>query len=82
MRAREMGRPMVRVTNTGVSSAITHEGEIIGRIPQGVAGVLDVHIEPRTGTTPYVRFGNAPVLVLCLLIVAFTALAGRRRRRA
>ena len=82
MRAREMGRAMVRVTNTGVSSAITHDGAIIGRIPQGVAGVLDVRIEPRTGTTPYVRFGNWPVLVLCLTIVAFAAFAARRRRRA
>jgi len=78
MRAREMGRPMVRVTNTGVSSAITHRGDIIARIPQGAVAALDVRIVPRTGTTPYVRTGNVPVLLGGLGLVA---LAGWRSRR-
>lgn len=78
MRAREMARPMVRVTNTGVSSAIRYDGSVIGRIPHGVKGVLDVQVHPRTGTTPYVILGNWPVLVFSLIIVFIGAL----RRRA
>ncbi len=72
MRAREMGRPMVRVTNTGVSSAIQYDGQVIGRIEHGVMGVLDVEIRPRTGTTPYVIVGNMPVLVLSLMLLALS----------
>lgn len=72
MRAREMGRPMVRVTNTGVSSAIRYDGTIIGRIPHGVAGVLDVDVQPRTGTTPYVVWGNWPVFLLSCGIAFFS----------
>jgi len=82
MRAREMGRPMVRVTNTGVSSAITYQGEIIDRIPQGVVAALDVRIVPRTGTTPYVRLGNWPVLLLAsgwVLLVAGRRFSAARR---
>ncbi len=80
MRAREMARPMVRVTNTGVSSAIRYDGSVVGRIPHGVKGVLDVQVQPRTGTTPYVVLGNWPVLVLSLIIVFFGAV--RRRAQA
>lgn len=71
MRAREMGRPMIRVTNTGVSSAIRYDGSVIDRIPHGVMGVLDVQIQPRVGTTPYVTVGNWPALLLSVLLVMF-----------
>ena len=78
MRAREMGRPLVRVTNTGISSAITHTGEIIGRISQGVSGYLDVMVTPRTGTTPYARTGNLPVQVIAILLVMAAYIRHRR----
>lgn len=82
MRAREMGRPMVRVTNTGVSSAIRYDGSIIGRIPHNVSGVLDVEIQPRTGTTPYVVLGNWPVLIASLVVVVFCLWRRRWNRGA
>ena len=78
MRARELGRPLIRVTNTGISSAITHTGEIIGRIPQGVSDYLDVMVTPRTGTTPYARTGNLPVQVVALLLVIAACIRHRR----
>jgi len=78
MRARELGRPLIRVTNTGISSAISHTGDIIGRIPQGVSDYLDVMVIPRTGTTPYAHTGNLPVQVVATLLVL---VAGIRRRR-
>lgn len=78
MRARELGRPLIRVTNTGISSAITHTGDIIGRIPQGVSGYLDVMVTPRTGATPYARAGDLPIQVVAILLVLA---AGIRLRR-
>jgi apolipoprotein N-acyltransferase len=66
MRALETARPMVRVTNTGVSAVTDHKGRVIARSPQFVPHVLTTVIQPRTGTTPYVLWGNALVLLLAL----------------
>ncbi len=33
-RARETGRPMLRVTNTGITAAIDEQGQVVERIPQ------------------------------------------------
>jgi len=80
MRAREFARPLVRVTNTGVSSAIDERGRISGRIAHDTPGILDVSVMPRTGMTPYARTGNWPVFLLALAIVALALFrAGKRR---
>ncbi len=80
MRARELARPMIRVTNTGVSSSIAYDGTVEGRIAQNEKGTLDVRVVPRTGTTWYARTGNWPVFVLAVLTVA--AAFGARFRGA
>ena len=76
MRARELARPMIRVTNTGVSSSIAHDGTVEGRIPQNERGTLDVRVVPRTGTTWYARTGNWPVFVAAIALLC----AGLARR--
>ncbi len=76
MRARELARPLIRVTNTGVSSSIAFDGTVEGRIPQDESGVLDVRVVPRTGTTWYAWAGNWPVFVAALATLVATA---RRR---
>jgi apolipoprotein N-acyltransferase len=72
MRARETGRPMLRATNTGISALIDHRGRITAQSAQFEAAVVTGAVEPRQGATPYVRWGNVPVVVLCtgLLLVA------------
>jgi apolipoprotein N-acyltransferase len=77
MRSLETGRPMLRATNDGVTALIAHDGGLLGTLPQFRPGVLTGVVEPRTGLTPYVRAGNAPVLVL----VALGLVAGFARRR-
>jgi apolipoprotein N-acyltransferase len=79
MRALESGRAMLRATNDGVTALIDHDGSIVGRLPQFEPGVLAGHAVPRAGRTPYVRYGNAPVLVLVALALGAGALARRRR---
>ena len=79
MRAREMVRPLIRVTNTGVTSVIDHKGQLQGSIAHGVHGFLDATVYPRTGTSLYARTGNWPVFVLAILVL-LAALASRRKR--
>jgi len=71
MRAREFARPLVRVTNTGVSSSIDHLGRVDGRIAHDTAGWLDVTVQPREGMTLYARTGNWPVFLIALCILVF-----------
>ena len=79
MRAREFERPLVRVTNTGVSSAIDYKGEILGRISHDTQGILDVQVQPRDGATLYARTGNWPVFLFTffVLIMVYTRRRGK-----
>jgi apolipoprotein N-acyltransferase len=81
MRALELGRPMLRATNTGITSAIGHDGRELARLPWFTTGVLEVTIVGREGATPYTRFGDAPVLILSALLLG-AAFASARPRRA
>ncbi len=82
MRARETGRPMLRATNTGVTSAIGADGREIARLPWFTRGVLDVEVRGYTGLTPYVRFGDAPPLVAAAALFAIALWRPRPARRA
>ncbi len=71
VRARETGRPLLRSTNTGISAIIDHRGVISARSAQFETTVLRGSVVPMQGMTPFVRFGNWPVLgisVLSLLV--------------
>jgi len=78
MRSLESGRPMLRATNDGVTALIAHDGSVIASLPQFRPGVLTGSVVPRTGLTPYLRFGNLPVLGLILLGLLLPILTRRR----
>ncbi len=80
MRAREFERPLVRVTNTGVSSAIDYKGGILGRIAHDTQGILDVQVQPREGATLYARTGNWPVFLLSFFIVVMVYFSSKMGR--
>lgn len=80
MRAREFERPLVRVTNTGVSSAIGYRGDILGRIDQDTKGILDVQVQPRDGATLYARTGNWIVFLFTFLVVIIVYAFGKSAR--
>jgi apolipoprotein N-acyltransferase len=71
---------MLRATNDGVTALIAHDGTLLGQLPQFEPGVLTGSVQPRTGLTPYVRFGNVPVL-LFIAAGLLLAVVGRRRGR-
>jgi apolipoprotein N-acyltransferase len=79
MRALETSRPMLRATNTGITSIIDHRGVEVARLPWFTRGVLEGRIAGRTGTTPYVRFGDAVAVTAALLLAVVTLLLGRQR---
>jgi apolipoprotein N-acyltransferase len=81
MRALETGRTMLRATNTGVTAVVDPRGQVAGRLPAFTEGVLEARVEGRTGATPYVRAGNAPVVALVGLIVGIALVLGRRRAK-
>jgi apolipoprotein N-acyltransferase len=82
MRALETGRWMVRATNTGISAIIDHRGQVRGTVPAFQRGLFSALVQPRTGSTPFVRFGNALPLGLALAMLGLALLARRRRGRA
>ncbi len=81
MRALETARWMLRSTNTGVTSAIDEKGRIMHSLPQFSRGVLEVEAIPRQGATPYVRWRDAPVLLLLAFALLFSAVRHRRAAR-
>jgi len=80
MRTLETARPMIRATNTGVTAAIDFDAKVLAALPPYHLGALSVSIQGRTGLTPYARTGNWPVVALCLLILAASALPAFRLR--
>jgi apolipoprotein N-acyltransferase len=79
MRALELGRPMLRATNTGITSAIGEDGREIARLPWFTTGVLEVGVTGRSGETPYLRAGDLAVLVLCAVLIVAPGVRYRRR---
>ena len=80
MRALETGRMMLRATNTGLTAIIDAQGRVLASLPLFTAGSLSGEIQGYAGSTPYVRWGNAPVLALWgILGVVLLAAALRRQ---
>ncbi|WP_439287111.1 apolipoprotein N-acyltransferase [Lonepinella sp. BR2357] len=71
MRALELGKPVIRATNTGVTAFIDAQGNIIQKAPQFVETTLTQKIAPTQGKTPYAVLGNKPLYFLLLLFVLF-----------
>ena len=77
VRAAEVGRYMLRATNTGVSAIIDPSGRVVARSPQFEPDLLEGAVQGFTGSTPYARWGNFAV-VLIALAVLLAAYVSRR----
>jgi apolipoprotein N-acyltransferase len=75
VRAVETRRWLVRSANTGVSFAVDPAGRMVGRVGLFQEGILYADVVPRQGLSFYVRHGDMPVLVACLVLVVLALFA-------
>ncbi len=69
MRAMEAGRYLLRTTNSGVTAVVAPNGQILSQAPLFVTSVLSSTFYPMGGTTPFVFFGDWPIILLCSLFL-------------
>lgn len=62
------GRYQVVSNNDGLSSIIDEKGNITNSLAPFSEGVLQSHIYPASGFTPWIYYGDLPIIVLALLI--------------
>jgi apolipoprotein N-acyltransferase len=77
VRAAEVGRYMLRATNTGVTAVIDNQGGLVETLPQFHAGLLEQTVYGYTGSTPYARLGNYVVVMLALVALIAVLIAER-----
>ena len=80
LRALETGRTMLRATNTGMTAIVAPNGAVLAALPPFTRGALTGEAQGYTGVTPYVRWGNAPLIVLLSVFVAGLAVGTWRRQ--
>lgn len=81
MRSVETQRDAIRATTNGISALIDHRGRLIATSPQFETAILRGAVQPRSGATPYVRWGDWPVVSATVaLMLLMLATAGRLTR--
>ncbi len=72
LRAIENDRYLLRAATTGISAFADPSGRIVEELPMGRAGIIYARFQPRTSTTPYVRFGDwfAWMAVIAVIIAS------------
>ncbi len=63
------GRPFLFSTNNGVSAIIDQYGNITAMAPRFTTYVLTSRITPQQGSTPWILWGDLPILLLALFLL-------------
>ncbi len=82
LRALETGRPVLRATNTGATAIIDGRGRVVAQLPHRTRGVLLGELHGRGGSTPYLRWGDAPALGAILLGLLTSGIVAIRAARS
>lgn len=82
MRALESGRSMLRATNTGATSVIAPDGQVLQLLPYDQMGVLSAKVQGYTGLTPYAQYRNLPFLLLTVCSLGWAWLLRNGRGKA
>lgn len=77
MRAMELGRPMLRSTNSGITAIVDEQGRTIEQIEPFMPAVASGRVALVEGTTFFYRFAEAPAWLMAIMF----ALGGLRLRR-
>ncbi len=78
MRALELGRPMLRATNTGATAVVDERGRVVAQLPPFTRDTLEASVQGMQGLTPYTRIGNGLPIGLAVAVVAMLWLRSRR----
>ncbi|GAB4391733.1 MAG: apolipoprotein N-acyltransferase [Gammaproteobacteria bacterium] len=68
-RARETGRYLLFVANTGITAIIKPDGNIDKQLPMFRTGVLNGEVYAVTGHTPWMRWGHSWIIGLAVIVV-------------
>lgn len=80
-RALELGRYMVRATNTGATAIINPQGRILAAAEADTRTVLQGTIQGYQGQTPFMRMGGSLIFIgICLAGAVVLLLLGRKKR--
>lgn len=77
LRAIEEGLPILRSTPTGISAVIDGHGKLLGTVPLGQEGAIEVPLPQPLPPTLFARVGNLLVAAVAMLLLAM-AIAFRR----
>lgn len=78
-RAAELGLPLARTANTGISAIVDARGKVLASLPLGTEGALEGGLPPALAApTYYARFGDLGFGLLAALGLAGAALSRRR----
>jgi apolipoprotein N-acyltransferase len=71
MRALEVGRPVLHVSNAGGSAAISSSGQVMRSLGSNQEGTLTWRVSGEKGRTPYAVVGDYPILLLCFVCMGW-----------
>lgn len=80
-RAIETGRVMLRATNTGATAMIDAHGEVVTHAAHYIKTTLSIDAQGYSGSTPYVRWGNWPIIILLLTMAASLLISHFRNQK-
>lgn len=69
MRALELGKPLIRATNNGITVFINAQGKILAQAPQFTRTSLSLAVPTTNGRTPYAIVGSLPLYIIMGLIL-------------
>lgn len=72
MRALELGKPLIRATNNGVTAVTDYKGRITKQVPQFQTEVLKADVTSTSGNTPYRSLGSWLLYLWCVIGLAAT----------
>ncbi len=66
MRAIELGLPLIRAANTGISAMVDGKGRVLHSLPVDVSGKIDVPLPRPLRPTLYSQTGDLPLMIVLL----------------
>lgn len=79
MRSLELQKPMLRCTNSGVTTIIDPQGNLEKTIAIDKEGVLSTTFKTYKGMTPYAKYGDTPVVFLMFALLIFGFISSKKK---